>query len=81
MNVPVYPLHKAFGVKRAVVSTYQAASGAGLLAMQELEQQATDFANGDDWLFGDSVVATNGAMHAELRQFLTPTEGSSRCTS
>jgi aspartate-semialdehyde dehydrogenase len=47
MNVPVYPLHKAFGVKRAVVSTYQAASGAGLLAMQELEQQAHDFANGD----------------------------------
>ena len=47
MNVPVYPLHKAFGVKRAVVSTYQAASGAGLLAMQELEQQAIDFANGD----------------------------------
>lgn len=27
-------------MKRAVVSTYQAASGAGLLAMQELEQQA-----------------------------------------
>jgi len=47
MNVPVYPLHKAFGVKRAVVSTYQAASGAGLLAMQELEQQAHDFAKGD----------------------------------
>jgi aspartate-semialdehyde dehydrogenase len=47
MNVPVFPLHKAFGVKRAVVSTYQAASGAGLLAMQELEQQAHDFANGD----------------------------------
>ena len=38
MNVPVYPLHKAFGVERAVVSTYQAASGAGLDAMKELEQ-------------------------------------------
>jgi aspartate-semialdehyde dehydrogenase len=43
MNVPVYPLHKAFGVKRAVVSTYQAASGAGLDAMNELEQQAKDW--------------------------------------
>ena len=47
MNVPVYPLHKAFGVERAVVSTYQAASGAGLDAMRELEQQAKDWANGD----------------------------------
>ena len=47
MNVPVFPLHKAFGVERAVVSTYQAASGAGLDAMKELEQQARDWANGD----------------------------------
>ena len=47
MNVPVFPLHKMAGVKRAVVSTYQAASGAGLLAMQELEQQAKDFAAGE----------------------------------
>ena len=47
MNVPVYPLHMAFGVERAVVSTYQAASGAGLDAMNELEQQARDWANGD----------------------------------
>ena len=46
MNVPVYPLHKAFGVERAVVSTYQAASGAGLDAMRELEQQARDWAEG-----------------------------------
>jgi aspartate-semialdehyde dehydrogenase len=47
MNVPVFPLHKAFGVERAVVSTYQAASGAGLDAMKELEQQAKDWVNGD----------------------------------
>ena len=47
MNVPVWPLHQAFGVERAVVATYQAASGAGLDAMRELEQQAADFVNGD----------------------------------
>jgi aspartate-semialdehyde dehydrogenase len=46
MNVPVHPLHKAFGVERAVVCTYQAASGAGLDAMSELEQQARDWAAG-----------------------------------
>jgi len=43
MNVPVWPLHQAFGVDRIVVSTYQAASGAGAAAMAELEQQAADW--------------------------------------
>ncbi|MCB1146628.1 MAG: aspartate-semialdehyde dehydrogenase [Leptospiraceae bacterium] len=33
----VYPLHRAYPVKRAVVSTYQAASGAGWAAMEELK--------------------------------------------
>ena len=46
MNVPVWPLHQAFGVKRVVVSTYQAASGAGAKAMAELEQQARDWVAG-----------------------------------
>lgn len=36
MNVPVWPLHQAKAVRRIVVSTYQAASGAGAKAMQEL---------------------------------------------
>ena len=43
MNVPVWPLHQEFGVERVVVSTYQAASGAGAAAMAELEQQAKDW--------------------------------------
>ena len=42
MLVPVTPLHRAAGVKRMVVSTYQAASGAGYAAMQELEDQTRD---------------------------------------
>ncbi|KAG5181917.1 aspartate-semialdehyde dehydrogenase [Tribonema minus] len=32
----LYPLHKEFGVKKCIVSTYQAASGAGAPGMQEL---------------------------------------------
>jgi aspartate-semialdehyde dehydrogenase len=36
LNLPLWPLHKRFGVKRTVVSTYQAASGAGAVAMEEL---------------------------------------------
>jgi aspartate-semialdehyde dehydrogenase len=46
MNVPVWPLHKVNPVKRVVVSTYQAVSGAGAKAMVELEQQARDWAAG-----------------------------------
>ncbi len=40
--VPVTPLHRAAGVTRMVVSTYQAASGAGYAAMMELEDQTRD---------------------------------------
>ncbi len=47
MNVPVWPLHKVAKVKRLVVSTYQAASGAGAQAMAELENQAKQWASGE----------------------------------
>jgi aspartate-semialdehyde dehydrogenase len=36
MCLPLWPLHKRYGIKRVVVATYQAASGAGAVAMQEL---------------------------------------------
>jgi aspartate-semialdehyde dehydrogenase len=42
MLVPVTPLHRAAVVKRMIVSTYQAASGAGQQAMIELEEQTRD---------------------------------------
>jgi aspartate-semialdehyde dehydrogenase len=42
MLVPIYPIYKMNRVKRILVSTYQAASGAGAKAMQELEDQARD---------------------------------------
>jgi len=46
--VPVWPLHKANPVKRMVVSTYQAASGAGQSAMQELEDQSREILDGKE---------------------------------
>ena len=46
MIVPVTPLHRAAGVRRMVVSTYQAASGAGAAAMAELEQQTHEVLDG-----------------------------------
>lgn len=43
MLMAIYPLHKLYNVKRIVVSTYQAASGAGYAAMEELRTQAGDY--------------------------------------
>jgi aspartate-semialdehyde dehydrogenase len=42
----VTPLHREAGVKRMVVSTYQAASGAGQAAMEELELQTREALEG-----------------------------------
>jgi aspartate-semialdehyde dehydrogenase len=44
----VWPLHQAVGIRRIVVSTYQSASGAGAAAMQELEDQAREYAAGKE---------------------------------
>lgn len=46
MVVPLWPLHQKARIKRIVVSTYQAASGAGAKAMAELELQARDILAG-----------------------------------
>jgi len=42
----ITPLHRAVGIERMVISTYQAASGAGAAWMAELEQQAHDHVAG-----------------------------------
>jgi aspartate-semialdehyde dehydrogenase len=36
--VALWPLHRAFGLRRLIASTYQAASGAGAAAMEELRE-------------------------------------------
>ena len=43
MVLALKPLHKNFNIKRIVVSTYQAVSGAGKAAMDELVSQTRDF--------------------------------------
>jgi len=48
MVVALYPLHQYSKIKRIVVSTYQAVSGAGQEAIQELNQQLSDYAEGKD---------------------------------
>ncbi|MCX7004806.1 MAG: aspartate-semialdehyde dehydrogenase [bacterium] len=40
--VPLWPLHKAFGITRFIACTYQAVSGAGAWGIYELEQQTRE---------------------------------------
>lgn len=42
----LYPLHKAFGVKRIFASSYQAVSGTGAKAIEELERQVEQIVKG-----------------------------------
>jgi len=46
MLVALKPIYDRVGIKRIVVSTYQAVSGTGTSAIAELEQQVRDFAAG-----------------------------------
>jgi aspartate-semialdehyde dehydrogenase len=48
MALAVWPLHQLNPVKRLVVSTYQSASGAGAMAMEELKQQARAILAGEE---------------------------------
>lgn len=43
----LYPLHKAFGLKRFFAATYQAVSGSGVKGMVELEKQIKAWVNGE----------------------------------
>ncbi|MGN0880640.1 MAG: aspartate-semialdehyde dehydrogenase [Oligosphaeraceae bacterium] len=47
MLVALKPLHDLSPIRRIVVSTYQSASGAGALAMQELKDQAGAYLRGE----------------------------------
>lgn len=53
------PIHKAYGIKRAIISTYQATSGAGAKGMQELEDQTRNALEGKpvtNSVFAHSIV-------------------------
>ena len=66
----VTPIHRAVGVERIVVSTYQAASGAGALAMKELEQQTREVVNDGEcktmeifqWQYAFNLFSHNAPM-------------------
>lgn len=48
MGVAIYPLHQIQPIKRIIVSTYQSASGAGALAMEEVKIQSQAILRGEN---------------------------------
>lgn len=46
---PLWPIHKRNKIRRAIVSTYQAASGAGAEAMEELRESTRAYLEGRDY--------------------------------
>ena len=47
LGVAVYPLHQIQPIRRMVISTYQSASGAGAMAMEEVKHQAKAILSGE----------------------------------
>jgi aspartate-semialdehyde dehydrogenase len=69
MVVAVYPLHRVNPVKRIVVSTYQAASGAGAKAMAELEEQTAKILRGEGEIHAEALpqrIAFNLFPHVDV---------------
>ena len=60
MVVALEPIRKAFGLKKVVVSTYQAVSGAGAAAIQELERQSKAVLAGEK--FEPAVLPTKTGL-------------------
>jgi aspartate-semialdehyde dehydrogenase len=49
MALPLFPLHKRYRIKRVVAATYQAASGAGAVAMDELVSETAAYIQGKEF--------------------------------
>ncbi|MFD2443574.1 aspartate-semialdehyde dehydrogenase [Bacillus sp. CGMCC 1.16607] len=47
MVVALEPIRQKYGLKKVIVSTYQAVSGAGAAAIEELKEQSRNLLNGD----------------------------------
>ena len=48
MVATLQPIHEKFGLTKVVVSTYQAVSGSGIAAIEELKAQSADWEKGKD---------------------------------
>jgi len=69
MLVAVFPLHRVNPVRRIVVATYQAASGAGAKAMAELEEQTAKILRGEKNVKAEALpqrIAFNLFPHVDV---------------
>ena len=60
----LYPLHQAFGVKRVFASSYQAVSGTGAQAIEELARQSRAWAEGGRTAWDDAKLP-----HSEVQVY------------
>jgi len=65
MVAALEPLNKAFGLKRVVVSTYQAVSGAGAAAVDELMEQTTSLLNNEE-VTANILPVKSGTKHHQI---------------
>lgn len=66
MMVALEPLRQAYGLNRIIVSTYQAVSGAGVSAINELKQQATDMLAGKEEIEANILPCSGDKKHYPL---------------
>lgn len=66
MMVALEPLRQAYGLNRIIVSTYQAVSGAGVSAINELKQQATDMLAGKEEIEANILPCSVDKKHYPL---------------
>ncbi|ARD07425.1 aspartate-semialdehyde dehydrogenase (plasmid) [Lactobacillus amylolyticus] len=60
MVMALEPVRRKFGLKQIIVSTYQAASGAGQAAIEELKKEAQDYLDGKDMQEDAKILPTKG---------------------
>ncbi len=68
MLVALKPIHEKYNIKRVVVSTYQAVSGSGQAAIDELHKQTLAFANGEEMVANvyPHQIAFNALPHIDV---------------
>ena len=66
----LYPLHQAFGVKRIFASSYQAVSGTGAKAMEELKRQVGEIVSGKP-VTKEALSASNRLQRAAAGGFIS----------
>lgn len=66
MMVALEPIKEQYGLDRIIVSTYQAVSGAGVTAINELKNQAQDMLDGKDEVVAEILPCSGDKKHFPL---------------